>query len=449
MILSHLRGRGTVRTLALGASLALVLTACGDDDPDPSGTTTETMGPGNTAGISDEPCENAPTGTNDKCIYLGQVTDLTGVFAAAGTQIAAAIHDFWDAVNAEGGINGYDVDTRTHVEDTGYDPEAHADAYERIQPEILALAQSLGTNHTIGILDAMEADSVIGVPATLWSGWNFESNLLTALGNYCLESINAVDYAIENYDIESVLSVHLPGDYGGDSQAGVAAAAAATGITELPHVEAAPGDIDGPVEAIVGGDTQPDLVVLATGVADAAAIIGQSMGRGFQGRFIGLVPLISVPLIAKIAPTNDNPDDDALGDALVTSQFATEMEPFGSDTPGHQAAAANASEGNPTNEFYTLGWAGQYGMKTLLEAVFADGEGSREEMVSTIDGLTVDFQGMLPTTTMGGDANENVKRSTSFGSFNADAPLGVVIDEADYIGPTAAAYEFNAPCIEL
>ena len=38
--------------------------------------------------------------------------------------------------------------------------------------------------------------------------------------NYCIESMNALDYANEEYKPKKVMAVHLAGDYGDDAAAG-------------------------------------------------------------------------------------------------------------------------------------------------------------------------------------------------------------------------------------
>ena len=448
----RIKHRGSVRVVALGATLALTLAACGGDGDEggtesPTGDMTDA---GPVPGITDEPCENAPTGTNDKCVYLGQITDLTGVFAGAGTQIAAAIEDFWDTVNSEGGINGYDIDVRTYVEDTGYSVDAHADAYEKISGNVFALAQSLGTNHTVGVLDAIEEEDMISFAATLWSGWEFEPNVVQFGPNYCFEAMNAVDWEVENNDVESVMAVHFPGDYGGDGAAGTSLAAAANGITEIdahqfnPDPTAEDQAAEQAVQAILTAN--PDLVVLAIGPAGAAKVIGGAVGAGYTGRFMGLVPVDSTPLIAKAVNTDLQP-------ALANASFIMASGEFGSDTPGHQAAAAASAasgvESRVQNEFYTLGWAGAYALKALLDDVLAAGNPTRAAMVAAASDFTVDYQGMAPTKTFGGDPNENVQRSVDIGVFSNDAPLGLARTVTEYTGPTAAAHDFTAPCVEV
>ena len=56
---------------------------------------------------------------------------------------------------------------------------------------------------------------------------------------YCMEAMNAVDYAVEESDAKSVMSIGFEGDYGGDSAGGVEAAAEANGM-DFENLETVP-----------------------------------------------------------------------------------------------------------------------------------------------------------------------------------------------------------------
>lgn len=51
---------------------------------------------------------------------------------------------------------------------------------------------------------------------------SFEDLVLESGYNYCVESMNGLDWASETFGKpDTLMSVHYPGDYGGDSAAGV------------------------------------------------------------------------------------------------------------------------------------------------------------------------------------------------------------------------------------
>jgi ABC-type branched-subunit amino acid transport system substrate-binding protein len=127
-------------------------------------------------GVETDACENPAGGVSNPgngCIYLGILSDLTeGPFAPLGVLLQRGQQDFWARVNADGGMSGFDIDIDTYTRDTKYNPQDHAQAYRQIEPNILALAQTLGTPQTEAILPDMDADDVIAAPAGWWSGFN-------------------------------------------------------------------------------------------------------------------------------------------------------------------------------------------------------------------------------------------------------------------------------------
>lgn len=165
----------TRRTAAVLGALALVATACAvEDDPDDAASDTgdETEEPAAAdeiafdVGVTEDACPDAVNPDNG-CIYLGTLSDLSeGPFAPLAVHIVAGQEAFWQKVNEDGGIAGFDVDVSTYTRDTLYDPQQHSARYREIEPNILALVHTLGTETTEAILGDMDSDNVIGAPAS-------------------------------------------------------------------------------------------------------------------------------------------------------------------------------------------------------------------------------------------------------------------------------------------
>ena len=99
-------------------------------------------------GVTAEPCPHA-IDTSNGCIYLGTISDLTvGPFAPLGVPITDAQKAFWQRVNEDGGIGGYDIDVTKYIRDNKYNPQTHNQVYQEIKPDVLALAQTLGSPTT-------------------------------------------------------------------------------------------------------------------------------------------------------------------------------------------------------------------------------------------------------------------------------------------------------------
>jgi ABC-type branched-subunit amino acid transport system substrate-binding protein len=422
--------------------LALVAAGCRESDGDAD--ESEPAGEVRTdTGITEEPCPNA-VNEDHGCIYLGTLSDLTeGPFAALAVPITDAQKAFWTRVNEQGGIGDeYDVDVGEYTRDNKYNPEVHVQEYQDIKPNILALAQTLGTPMTLAGLPFYKQENVVGAPASWWSGWEFEDNILESGSNYCLESMNAIDYAVDELGVESVMAVHYPGDYGGDAAAGAEIAANERGIEFIRAVETGPNAVVGSQEAAIDAivQAQPDLVIVTTGPAEMAEIVGGSAARNFTGKFIGTEPTWNQGLL-------ETPAAEAI-QALYLATFP--WEPFDADTPGHEAMREALGD-VPPNEGYTSGWVWSYPLKAALDAAYANGDLTREGLVKAASELeTVDYEGMLPEEAgrFSGDPNETVFRQHLIAQPDADAPSGVSVVEDFFVGPTAEAFEFTEPCAE-
>lgn len=438
------------RAAAVVGALALVTTACAVDDDagddasaDPGAE--EEAAPEDIAfdvGVTEEPCPDAVNPDNG-CIYLGILSDLSeGPFAPLAIHITAAQEAFWQNVNEEGGIGGFDVDVSTYIRDTLYDPQEHSARYREIEPNILALAQTLGTTQTEAILADMDNDNVIGAPAAWYSGFSFEEfdrGLILESGySYCIESMIGLDWFSENVgEPSSVLAVGYPNDYGLDSAAGVELWAEANGV-EFTEVETAPdavvGSQDAAVSAIMGSGA--DVVVLAVGPAEAAAIVGISAASGFEGQFLGSVPTWNVALL-------DSPAGPAL-EAYYTN--VSPWEGIDGTSTAHDKIRESLGGEPPANDSYIFGWVWSYPIKAALEAAAANGDLTREGVRSVVDGLEVDYEGALPSATFGGDANEDAVRTAVINRPDPDGTLGLSSIETEYTGPTADAHEYTSAC---
>jgi len=191
-------------------------------------------------GITSDPCPEAVNEDNG-CIYLGTLSDLTvGPFAAAGPLIGEGQKAFWDRVNEDGGIGGYDIDVTEYVRDNQYNPQVTNQVYQEIKPEVLALAQTLGSPTTASIVEDLDAEDIVAAPAGWTSLYLFQDVILESGATYCAEAMNGVDYAVATYSPQSVMAIHYAGDYGEDAAAGAKVAAEANGL-QFSSVETTSG----------------------------------------------------------------------------------------------------------------------------------------------------------------------------------------------------------------
>jgi ABC-type branched-subunit amino acid transport system substrate-binding protein len=465
---------GTLRFLFVLLALALVASACGGtddaantadtddaavveetddadavetDDADAEETDAETDDEpageiATDVGVTEEACPNAVNPDNG-CIYLGILSDLSiGPFAALGPVIVEGQQAFWNRVNEDGGVGGFDIDIDTYTRDNEYNPQVTSQRYSEIEPEILALAQTLGTPMTEAILPDMIADNVLGTPASWWSGWHFEDVdggvILETGHSYCTEAIIGLDWSAENEgEITTVQAVGYPGDYGTDFASGAEAWAEANGAEFIGFVETGPNALVGNQDAAIAQirDAGADRVMIATGPLETAEIVGNVVAGGFEGRFLGAVPTWNPALMGSPA-----------GPALEASYtHIGTHEAYGGESEAHQAMIEVRGEGNlPTNDGYTFGWIWSYPLLAALEAAAENGDLTRAGLVSVVDGLTVSYDGALPDRTFGEAGGDD--RTAVISVPNADAPLALETIEVGYSSSTADEFAYETAC---
>ncbi|MEV0592365.1 ABC transporter substrate-binding protein [Nonomuraea cavernae] len=421
------------RYVVITAAVVTLLSACGvirGDDEGSKGA--------QTTGVTSEPCPSA-VDSKKGCIYLGSISDLTaGPFAALAVPITEAQKAFWARVNKAGGIGGkYEVDVTKFVRDNKYNPEVHRQVYNEMKDQVLGLAQTLGSPTTAAIIADLKANSVVAAPASWTSAWEFEDVIIETGANYCVEAMNSVDYAMEAYKPKSVMAVHLAGDYGADAAAGAKIAAEKNGLT-FTAVETPSGATEQGRAITEITKNKPDLVILTTGPADAATIVGQAAAAGYKGRFIGTGPTWNPALLKSPAA----PALKALYEQSAPGKS------WAADTPGHQAMR-DSLPGVTPNDGYTSGWAWAYPLKAALDAMVAGGDVSRKGLLAAVKSLkTVDYEGMLPPEAgnYADDPNTATFRQTLINKVDDQVPTGVSMAKDFFVGPTAKDYTFDGPC---
>jgi ABC-type branched-subunit amino acid transport system substrate-binding protein len=395
-----------------------------------------------------------------KVITIGLLSDLTGPFAVAASDIIAGQSTYWDAVNASGGIDGWTVSYV--VEDTGYDVEQHGTAYDRIRDDVVAIGLSTGSPHNVAALDAFEEDGILVVPLSWYSGWSFpfvDGELFLELNtNYCLEAMNVLDFA-SRMGGERVALATFPGHYGQDAAAGVRAAVEFYGLSLVYDGESAlmPGEPTTEViQAIVASGA--DWTFLATNPSVTAEVVETAVLAGYEGNFTGSYPSYDFRLL-------DLASGPMIGDHFYQSAFHV---PWGSAEPGNVEMMRAVRETFPDrrpSDGLIVGWNQAIAMRRVVEAAIANDDLTRRGFVSAASSLTgIAFGGSSPDQDYVGTPNEFVQRAsailkpdlavyTSAGgaaqTLSMDgATTGSIMVEDFFVGEAAASHEFNRPCFE-
>jgi ABC-type branched-subunit amino acid transport system substrate-binding protein len=433
--------------LALVAAGLLTLSACTQVSPDTESPDGGDAGDGEIttgAGVTEEACPEA-VNTDNGCIYLGVLSDLTeGPFAALAVPITDAQRAFWAQVNEDGGIGGFDIDIDTYTRDTKYQAAEHAAQYQQIADSILGIAQSLGTVNTESVLPDMIERSLVTVPTSWWSGYAFDDNdggiILETGYSYCTEALAGLDWFAEtNGAPTAVQAVGYPGDYGGDSAEGVSRWAEVNGATALEAIGTGPNQVVGNQDAVVAAVLEggADVVVLAVGPAETAEIVGKLAASGFAGRFLGALPTWNPALLESAAA----PALEALYNHL------TPYENWDGSSAAIEAVKASLDGELPANGGYIIGWGIGYPLKAALEAAAEAGDLTPEGVAAVVDGLTVDFEGLMQPHTYGGDPQGNANQAVNIGVPDPEVELGLRTIESFYEGSSFDQTDYSAACV--
>ncbi|MGH8952322.1 MAG: ABC transporter substrate-binding protein [Acidimicrobiia bacterium] len=455
--------------LALLLVLGLVLAACGDGD---GGDTTTTAGeeeeaPTTTAAPEEE--ETTTTAGEEAggeiavdngvdleagTITIGLLSDLSGPFSPLVQVINSGHEIYWDSVNAAGGIEGLNVELA--VRDTGYVVDTHVQLYEELKSEVVAFGHSTGSPHTVAINPQLQADGVLAIPLTWYSGWSdpaINANLVPHGVPYCIEAMNMIEYlTLQAPDATTIAIASSPGDYGEDSNAGAVMAAEALGLEVVYDgtgvvVATDPATLAEAAGGIAGSGAE--LVWVTTDPTSFGGIYGQALAAGFSGAlWSGAGPSWNPALVAPDSPISEP----LANDFYVSGYYA----PWAADTPGNQAVRELVeAAGAPPLDYYAEGFIEAKIMEAALRAAYAAGDMTQAGVLAAAKSLeSVTFDGLAPDETYVGEPNDRVQRA-QFISRPDPAGLadgtstGVTLVESLYTSDLAAGFEFNEACFAI
>ena len=416
--------------LVVLCALALIASACGDDEPGTSEADAAAAAEAEVAAVpadveeAQDAAQEAPAVTEDaiahdlgvdmesKTIRVGLNTDLTGIFAPLISKITDGHLAYWERVNDTGGIQGWSVEPI--VLDNGYDVPKHLENYEAMAGDgdqsVVMFSISAGSPHTAATAESLVEDNLVAIPISWYSGWadpQIGMNVLEMGTNYCIEAMNGVTYMSETYGPDFAIA-SLPGDYGEDGAEGAKVAADALGLNIV---------YDGQAEVVPGADLTPvitriaesgaDWVWLTTSPSTTANLIGGAAQAGFTGQWSGNAPswnpaLLSVQGFAELA------------DALYTHSTYTVLWDA-EDSEGMQDMISGMREYRPDAPFddvYIISWILGYIAHQVLAQAISSGDLTRAGVVAAANQITADLKGLAPDQSWRGNPNDNVVRET-------------------------------------
>ena len=219
-------------------------------------------------------------------IVLGQSAALTGAAAQLGIQFHAGAKLYFDALNAQGGVNQARVDIRQL--DDGYEPNRCAENTRQLLGEdVFALFGYIGTPTSLAALPlATKAQTPFFAPFTGAMGLRQPFNRMAfhMRASYNDETALIVRQ-LTNLGLKKIAVFHQNDAYGKAGLDGVTLALAAQQLQPVATatVERNTVNVDEAVRTIVAA--KPDAVVQVSAYASCAAFIRAARKAGYGGTF--------------------------------------------------------------------------------------------------------------------------------------------------------------------
>jgi ABC-type branched-subunit amino acid transport system substrate-binding protein len=407
-------GKQVRGAVVLTAAVVVTAAGCSTKAPDSGG-----GGGGGEAG--DVATDIGIEGTT---IRLGVLTDLTGVFAALGTDITNANTLYWQDHQV---CDTYDVEL--DVQDTGYVPQNGVQLYSGMKDDILAMQQTIGSPINTALAPEYEADQIVNFP----SAWGRTLTEIPGTGvmgaTYDVEIANGYAYLFEQgllKEGDTVGHIYFEGEYGENGLAGSQAVAEARGLTIIPaQIKATDQDMTAQITQFAAAGV--DAIALTVAPAQTASAAAVAAAQGLTVPILGNNPVFAPGLL-------QGPAAQALKDQLYVSSPISAWDQHPDQLEQYQAAYPEAT--NPSLGAL-LGLGMSTAMNEVLDAACESGDLTREGVVTAFNELDEVDTGGLIVPIEGFELGKSPS-TQSYILRPADVPGGATVVQEAFEGEFAA-----------
>ncbi|SDX54434.1 ABC-type branched-chain amino acid transport system, substrate-binding protein [Geodermatophilus africanus] len=368
-------GKALRTTTAVAAAVVVATAGCSTRAPESSG-----GGGGGEGGSGGEVLTDV--GVEGTTITLGVLTDLTGVFAALGQDITNANTLFWQDNQV---CDTYTVEL--DVQDTNYVPQNGVQLYSGMEPNILAMQQTIGSPINTALAPEYESDQIVNFPSA-WARTLTEIPGTGVVGaTYDVELANGYSYLFEQgllQDGATVGHIYFEGEYGENGLAGSEAVAEERGLTIIPaQIKSTDQDMTAQITQFAAAGV--DAIALTVAPTQTASAAGVAAAQGLNVPIIGSNPVFAPGLL-------QGPAAQALKDNLYVASPVSAFDAQPELLAQYQEAYPNVQP--------SLGVLVGYGMsaimKQVLDAACENGDLTREGVVTAFSELQdVDTGGLV------------------------------------------------------
>ena len=272
-----------VLSLSLALALAASLTACGS-----SSSTTETTAAA-AADATTAAAGASSEASSDKVFKIGGIGPVTGAAAVYGLAVKNGAQIAVDEINADGGINGYQIEF--NFQDDEHDAEKSVNAYNTLKDwGMQVLMGTVTSAPCVAVADKTNADNMFQITP---SGSSVECAQNPNVFRVCFsdpdQGAASATYIAENKLAEKIAVIYDSSDvYSSGIYEKFAAEAANQGL-EIVDAEAFTADSnkDFSTQLQKAKDAGADLVFLPIYYTEASLILKQADTMGYAPKFFG------------------------------------------------------------------------------------------------------------------------------------------------------------------
>ena len=272
-----------VLSLSLALAMAASLTACGS-----SSSTTETTAAA-AADATTAAAGASSEASSDKVFKIGGIGPVTGAAAVYGLAVKNGAQIAVDEINADGGINGYQIEF--NFQDDEHDAEKSVNAYNTLKDwGVQVLMGTVTSAPCVAVADKTNADNVFQITP---SGSSVECAQNPNVFRVCFsdpdQGAASATYIAENKLAEKIAVIYDSSDvYSSGIYEKFAAEAANQGL-EIVDAEAFTADSnkDFSTQLQKAKDAGADLVFLPIYYTEASLILKQADTMGYAPKFFG------------------------------------------------------------------------------------------------------------------------------------------------------------------
>ena len=272
-----------VLSLSLALAIAASLTACGS-----SSSTTETTAAA-AADATTAAAGASSEASSDKVFKIGGIGPVTGAAAVYGLAVKNGAQIAVDEINADGGINGYQIEF--NFQDDEHDAEKSVNAYNTLKDwGMQVLMGTVTSAPCVAVADKTNADNIFQITP---SGSSVECAQNPNVFRVCFsdpdQGAASATYIAENKLAEKIAVIYDSSDvYSSGIYEKFAAEAANQGL-EIVDAEAFTADSnkDFSTQLQKAKDAGADLVFLPIYYTEASLILKQADTMGYAPKFFG------------------------------------------------------------------------------------------------------------------------------------------------------------------